>query len=183
MFGNLENEYPQFENVWKDGHRTVLETRIKSSWKSWIWDQNLPKKWNASFWKSCIGDQYLSKRWHDNLVLNMRAISTKKHEMVFSDLWSFEHLKRRNQETSKLPTFSCSTKGCCGGKAGWGKAWSELLGSFVCVAKNIANLLLRVVLWARRCAHTRAACENLARGWSAQANGLLPALCPTCTFN
>ena len=44
IFANLEClEIHIFVNFGKGGHRQMMKSRLKTSWKSWIWDQYLPE--------------------------------------------------------------------------------------------------------------------------------------------
>ena len=83
--------------IGKDGHRKVMKICLKNYWKSWLWDQYIPGRWNV-YWKPWI--------WMKWKCGNTRSISSKKtwmdiswcginvfqtHEMVV------ESLKRRNE--------------------------------------------------------------------------------------
>ena len=48
----------------KGGRRKILSTRLRKSWKSWIWDQYLPEKHEKQFGKSLKLQQESTKPRH-----------------------------------------------------------------------------------------------------------------------
>ena len=54
IFTNIK--ISEIENVVifrKDGHRQILESRLRNSWTSWIWDQYLPESMKWKIGKFC----------------------------------------------------------------------------------------------------------------------------------
>ena len=81
MFQSFGNRHFWF--VGKEGHRKHMKIRLTVSWKSWIWDQDLPENMKWKFGK-------------------MEPISSNKHEMEFVNFWNFETKQLWNQETKTL---------------------------------------------------------------------------------
>ena len=73
IFGDTTLEIQVCEHVGKDVRRIILKIRLKSFWKSWIWDQHLPE----------------NMRW---LFGNIGSISSKTLNS-FLKFWSIETLK------------------------------------------------------------------------------------------
>ena len=75
-----------FQKIW-DGHFV-----ISIQWKSWIWDQDLPKTWNGNL---VIWDQYLSEsmKWKFG---NMWSMSIKNMQLGFGNMGQISFEKTWN---------------------------------------------------------------------------------------
>ena len=67
--GNVESvEHEHFSKYLKNGRRQVPTACLITSWTSWIWEQNLPEKYETVFglwesWTSWIWEQNLPEKY------------------------------------------------------------------------------------------------------------------------
>ena len=82
------SEFDKFEHFGEDAARKMMKTRLNKSWKSWIWDQDLPENMKWFFGNN-------TKKLRNQEPKKLRNQETKK-------LRDRETQKLRNQETKKL---------------------------------------------------------------------------------
>ena len=112
IFANLENlEIHIALQLWKDGRRQISKIRLIKSWKSWIWDQYLPRNMKWTFGNmvpiSFKNIQGFSKLWNQE-TRSMKWNFGNRVPISFKAIQGL--LKLWNQQTNNCQTKKARNK-------------------------------------------------------------------------